>query len=81
MARKPQYEGPWRKVRAQVLERDGHRCQIKAPGCLGIANEVDHIQPVSMGGEWYDEENLRASCQPCNLARNRKAKSTASRQW
>lgn len=79
--RKPQYEGPWRKVRAQILQRDNYRCQIKGYGCLHEATEVDHILPVSMGGEWFDDSNLRASCRPCNLARNVKHQRTASRAW
>lgn len=81
MARKPQYAGPWRKVRAKVLERDAHRCQIRGQGCTQHATEVDHILPVAMGGEWYDEENLRASCSRCNNARNIKHKTTSSREW
>ena len=81
MARKPQYAGPWRKVRAKVLERDAHRCQIRGAGCLQHATEVDHILPVSMGGPWWDEDNLRAACRNCNQARNVKHRTTASRQW
>jgi 5-methylcytosine-specific restriction protein A len=81
MARKPQYSGPWKKVRLQVLERDGNRCQIRGQGCTDTATEVDHILPVSMGGAWYDEDNLRASCSRCNNARNVKKTLTASRAW
>lgn len=81
MARKPQYDGPWKKVRQRILQRDDWRCQIRNPGCTQNATEVDHILPVALGGEWYDEENLRASCRACNLGRNRKAKTTASRTW
>jgi hypothetical protein len=66
---KPQYAGPWRRVRALVLERDGHRCQIKGGKCLGLATEVDHINPVELGGSWWDVDNLRAACKPCNVGR------------
>lgn len=81
MARKPQYAGPWIRVRKKVLERDGHRCQIRTQGCTQEATEVDHILPVSMGGAWYDEENLRASCSRCNNNRNIKVHVKGSRQW
>lgn len=81
MARKPWYSGPWKRIRSQILERDGHRCQIRSHGCLGTATEVDHILPVSLGGPWYDPDNLRASCRPCNLDRNAPRKTTQSRQW
>jgi 5-methylcytosine-specific restriction endonuclease McrA len=59
----------WRKLRAAVLDRDGHLCQIRAAGCLDVATEVDHIQSLAFGGEKYDPGNLRAACQPCNLGR------------
>ncbi len=36
----------WRSIRAGILARDGHRCQL----CGGPASEVDHILPVSEGG-------------------------------
>ena len=81
MARKPWYEGPWKKVRQQVLERDNHVCQIGNAGCTRNATEVDHILPVSMGGPWYDPDNLRASCRWCNLQRNRKVTAAPSRTW
>lgn len=36
----------WRKVRAEALERDIHRCTI----CGAPAHQVDHIQPAHLGG-------------------------------
>lgn len=81
MARKPWYAGPWRRIRQEILQRDNYRCQIKGPGCRGDATEVDHITPISLGGPWYDHENLRASCKRCNLERNRKRTITPSRSW
>lgn len=81
MARKPQYSGPWRSVRARILQRDDHRCQIRGPGCSTVADQVDHILPVSMGGEYFEEDNLRAACRHCNNQRNVKHRTTASRAW
>ena len=81
MARKPWYGGPWKKIRLEILQRDDYRCQIKRPGCTGIADEVDHITPVSLGGAWYDHDNLRASCARCNNMRNIKRKAIPSRLW
>lgn len=40
----------WRTVRAAVLERDGHTCQIKRAKCRTLATEVDDIRPVSDRG-------------------------------
>jgi 5-methylcytosine-specific restriction protein A len=60
------YDAAWRLVRRRVLDRDGHRCQIRLPGCEGSANTVDHITPLAHGGARLDEGNLRASCTRCN---------------
>jgi 5-methylcytosine-specific restriction endonuclease McrA len=57
----------WRKIRERVLIRDEYTC-----GYCGMeATEVDHIVQRKDGGLDFDE-NLIASCKPCNLARNRK---------
>ncbi|MCU1494795.1 MAG: hypothetical protein JWO62_2559 [Acidimicrobiaceae bacterium] len=66
---KPQYDGPWRRIRLRVLERDGYRCQIVGPKCRHNADQVDHIIAIENGGSWWDESNLRASCGPCNNGR------------
>jgi 5-methylcytosine-specific restriction protein A len=79
--RKPQYSGPWRAVRAKVLQRDRGLCQIQAHGCRGHATQVDHILPVAKGGSWWDTSNLRAACGPCNNGRNRVANTPSSRAW
>lgn len=78
---KPQYSGPWRRIRREILVRDNYECQIRGYGCTRVATEVDHILPVKMGGDWFDKENLRGSCRNCNLARNTKARTTGSRTW
>lgn len=53
------------KLRRRVLARDGGRCQIRWPGCLGEGVEVDHIIPHSEGGS-IDLENLQAVCIACH---------------
>ncbi len=55
----------WRKIRVRVLRRDGGRCQIAGPSCLGAASEVDHI------GHRDDHRlvNLRSVCKPCHRLR------------
>lgn len=75
--RKAVYRGPWKRVRATVLERDGYVCQIGLLGCSGQATCVDHITPVSWGGAWYDPSNLRAACWSCNDALGRLARKHA----
>jgi len=66
---KPQYSGPWQRIRREILDRDNHLCQIRGTGCTFVATEVDHILPVSKGGAWYDPLNLRGACFTCNNQR------------
>lgn len=56
----------WAKIRARILARDGHLCQIRLPGCTVAATEVDHIHP----GDDHHPDNLRAACTHCNRAAN-----------
>lgn len=61
---RPGSTSAWRRVRAQVLKRDGYRCRL----CGAPATHVDHIVPVREGGT--DEPvNLPALCERCNLFR------------
>jgi len=58
-----------KKVRAAVLERDGHKCcACGSPNRL----EIDHIVPVSKGGTGA-EGNLQTLCRSCN--RKKRARS------
>jgi 5-methylcytosine-specific restriction endonuclease McrA len=57
---------PFKKIilsRKNVLRRDGHRCQYC--GRSDIPLTVDHVVPISRGGEdaW---ENLICACVKCN---------------
>lgn len=58
-------------LRDRIFERDDKTCQY----CGGFADAVDHIIPVSLGGD-ESEENLVACCKTDNsLAHNRTFKS------
>lgn len=59
----------WRRLRLEILARDGHKCQIRSSDCDGEANQVDHIIAVNDGGAFYDPDNLRAACNRCNSTR------------
>ena len=66
----PRYQTrAWRAARKSVLARDRRVCQIRLPGCLGVANSVDHKVRPEDGGATYDESNLQAACRPCNTAK------------
>lgn len=87
------YDHRWQQMRQAVLLRDDHACQIRGPQCVGVATHVDHIVPLSEGGQRLDPANLRAACAVCNLSRvagrarllaealNRAQAAQPSRQW
>jgi 5-methylcytosine-specific restriction protein A len=62
------YSGGWKERRLRVLERDGYVCQLRFPGCLGNASQVDHIVQPEAGGD-DSLENLRAVCRKCHATR------------
>lgn len=58
--------GRWRKLRAVILQRDNHLCQVcLAAGTLTPAREADHIIPVAQGGT-DDSDNLQSICRACH---------------
>jgi hypothetical protein len=54
---------PLLKLRFDILERDHFRCRY------GVVLHIDHVNPVSNGGEWA-KENLLTACQECNLGKS-----------
>jgi hypothetical protein len=57
------------KVRFEVLDRANYRCNAcgRSPAD-GVKLHVDHIVPVSKGGD-DDIENLQCLCEECNLGK------------
>lgn len=57
----------WRKIRAEVLARDGGECQLRIPGkCTTAATHVHHTRGRALTGD--DPRYLVAACAACNLA-------------
>ena len=56
--------GKWKKLRLQVLDRDGRQCP-----CGKDADTVDHIIPRVKGGDMWAMDNLQAMCKACNSAK------------
>lgn len=66
-----------RKLRATVLERDGHRCHW----CGAHADTDDHLIPLALGGSDAIDNHV-ASCRPCNAAKGDKAPEIfAASEW
>jgi len=59
------------ELRKYILERDNNECQLKFKSCTKAATEIDHIIPVSKGGETI-AENLQAACLTCNREKGAK---------
>lgn len=58
------------KLRYSILKRDGFRCTICGRTAEdGVKLHVDHIIPVSKGGETIPS-NLRTLCETCNLGKS-----------
>lgn len=53
----------WRKLREQILARDGGVCYL----CGSPATQVDHVVPRAVAPDRvFDPSNLRAACARCN---------------
>jgi DNA-directed RNA polymerase subunit RPC12/RpoP len=58
-----------KKKRFDIFKRDGFSCQYCGATPPKVVLQVDHIHPVSKGGDNH-EDNLITSCQPCNLGKH-----------
>ena len=59
------YNG-WQDLRRKVLARDNNKCvkcNIEMPSHKLVA---DHIEPIALGGEEWDIDNIQTLCQECN---------------
>ena len=60
------YGSKWDKLRAEILERDKHLCQMcKAKGRVRVGNQCDHKTPKAKGGTDHPS-NLWTLCLPCH---------------
>lgn len=72
----------YRRARAAVLQRDRGMCWLCGrPG----ADTVDHVVPLSLGGDPVDVLNMRAAHRSCNSRRGAaipgRMTTGTSRQW
>lgn len=69
---------PIRKsVRFEVFKRDNFTCQYCGAKAPDVVLHVDHINPVSKGGD-SEIINLLTSCEPCNLGKSDRLLSDSS---
>jgi len=58
-----------KKVRFEVLKRDSFKCQYCGASAPDVLLQIDHIEPVSKGGD-NDITNLVTSCVTCNAGKS-----------
>ena len=62
----------WQRVRRVIYERDGGICMKCGKNVDRKNFHVDHIVPISAGGDEWDLNNLELSCPECNLKKGAK---------
>lgn len=69
--RSPVYDDPrWRRARAAVIRRDRGLCvSCLRAGRRTPYRDVDHVEPLSVGGAPFALRNLRLLCGPCHRAK------------
>lgn len=60
----------WRNVRELVLQQQPLCQACEAVGLLTLAQMVDHIKPVRLGGEFWDRDNLQPLCNSCHASKS-----------
>jgi hypothetical protein len=57
-----------KKIRFEVFKRDSFKCQYCGSSAPDVILHIDHIEPVSKGGD-NDITNLITSCFDCNMGK------------
>ena len=58
-----------KRRRFNILKRDKFRCQYCGRSAPNVELQVDHIEPVSRGGE-NENWNLITACRACNIGKS-----------
>lgn len=58
-----------RRLRFEVLQRDGHTCRYCGATAPDVRLTVDHVVPVALGGS-DEPSNLAAACADCNAGKS-----------
>jgi 5-methylcytosine-specific restriction enzyme A len=62
----------WIKLRNLVRQEEPLCRHCKIEGKLTPTQVIDHIQPISQGGEAWDRENLQGLCNKCHSIKTQK---------
>lgn len=59
---------PHLKIRFEIFKRDDFKCVYCGRSSQEVVLEVDHINPVSSGGD-ASYDNLATACKECNIGK------------
>lgn len=62
----------WRNVRELVLQSNPMCVHCESVGLITLAEMVDHIEPVRLGGNFWDMSNLQPLCNSCHASKSAK---------
>lgn len=62
----------WIATRANYLRENPLCKHCELIGHISIANELDHIIPLCMGGQEFDEDNYQGLCRDCHRIKSNK---------
>ncbi len=62
----------WKKYRIAYLKQNRLCVMCKKVDKIKVANTIDHIIPVSKGGDFWNPDNHQALCKACNIRKIRK---------
>jgi hypothetical protein len=58
-----------RRLRYEILKRDGHRCRYCGAAAPDVPLTIDHVIPVALGGDDLPN-NLATACRDCNSGKS-----------
>lgn len=59
-------------MRRAILQASPLCVECGKQGRLTVANVIDHIKPVRLGGEFWDTKNMQPLCTPCHNSKSAK---------
>jgi len=82
-----QNDARWKAAKARAIRDSGGLCQlcggglVDAPRSTPWSTEIDHIVPLSQGGDPFDPGNLRALHRQCHQRRDQPRALPTSCLW
>jgi 5-methylcytosine-specific restriction protein A len=62
----------WRNLRLEKLKENPLCVECAKQGLTTLATVGDHINPVRLGGEFWDKENIQGLCESCHNKKSAK---------